>query len=201
MDVVAQMQDRLKGFFPDLLGLRLVSVADDLIVAEIDVRDDLCTVPGIMHGGAIMAFADTLGAVGTVMNLAPGYGTTTLESKTNFFAAGVAGTTVRGECRALHRGGRTMVWQTDVKGADGKLLAKVTQTQMVLEPRRTPTEQLAALFDGKSPADRKRLLAELERAGARVYEALARDETDPATRERLLEAARREVANAEVLEG
>jgi uncharacterized protein (TIGR00369 family) len=201
MDVVAQMQDRLKGFFPDLLGLRLVSVADDLIVAEIDVRDDLCTVPGIMHGGAIMAFADTLGAVGTVMNLAPGYGTTTLESKTNFFAAGAAGTTVRGECRALHRGGRTMVWQTDVKGADGKLLAKVTQTQMVLEPRRTPTEQLAALFDGKSPADRKRLLAELERAGARVYEALARDETDPATRERLLEAARREVANAEVLEG
>jgi hypothetical protein len=72
---------------------------------------------------------------------------------------------------------------------------------MVLEPRRTPTEQLAALFDGKSPADRKRLLAELERAGARVYEALARDETDPATRERLLEAARREIANAEVLEG
>jgi 1,4-dihydroxy-2-naphthoyl-CoA hydrolase len=198
---VAQMQSRLKGFFPDLMGLRLVSLAPDLVVAEITVRDDLCTVPGIMHGGAVMAFADTLGAVGTSMHLKPGQGTTTLESKTNFFAAGAAGTTIRAECRPLHIGGRTMVWQTDVLSADGKLIAKVTQTQMVLEPRKSPQEQLTAMFEGKGVDERKALLATLERGGAHVYEWLAAQEPDPARKELLLEGARREIANAELLEG
>lgn len=198
---VSQMQARLRGFFPDLIGLRLVSIAPDLVVAEITVRDELCTVPGIMHGGAVMAFADTLGAVGTSQHLKPGHGTTTLESKTNFFAAGVAGTTIRAECRPLHIGGRTMVWQTDVLSGEGKLIAKVTQTQMVLEPRRSAEEQLSALFEGKDVAERKALLAALERGGAQIYEWLAAQENDLVERERLLEGARREIANAELLEG
>jgi uncharacterized protein (TIGR00369 family) len=88
-----------------------------------------------MHGGAIMALADTLGGVATALNLQAGAGTTTIESKTNFFAAGRPGETVRAECTPLHRGRRTMVWQTRVTGPDGKLLALVTQTQLVLEQR------------------------------------------------------------------
>lgn len=129
------LQKRVQGLFPASLGVRFTEASEDLVRAELEVRDDLCTVPGIMHGGAIMAFADTLGAVGTVMNLPPGAGTTTIESKTNFFAAAPTGTVVTGECTPLHRGRRTMVWQTRVSLADGKLVALVTQTQMVLEPR------------------------------------------------------------------
>lgn len=83
---VAMLQKRVRGLFPEVLGIRFVEASVDLVRAELTVRDDLCTVPGIMHGGAIMAFADTLGAVGTVLNLPPGAGTTTIESKTNFFA-------------------------------------------------------------------------------------------------------------------
>lgn len=123
---------RLRGFFPDLLGVRLVHVTADLVVGELDVRPELCTVPGILHGGAIMAFADTLGAVATVANLPPDAGTTTIESKTNFFAPGREGSVIRGETVPLHKGRRTMTWQTRVTGPDGRLLALVTQTQMVL---------------------------------------------------------------------
>ena len=121
-----------RGLLPEHLGVRLVSVTPDLIVAEIDVTRNLCTAPGLMHGGAIMAFADTLGAVGTSTNLQPGAGTTTIESKTNFFRGGIEGTTLRGECRPMHRGRRTQVWQTTILNPEGKLVAQVTQTQMVL---------------------------------------------------------------------
>ncbi len=103
--------------------------------AQLKVRDELCTVPGVLHGGVIMALADTAGAAGTVLSLPPGAGTTTLESKTNFFAAATTGMTITAECVPLHRGRRTMVWQTRVLGPDGQLLAIVTQTQMVLERR------------------------------------------------------------------
>ena len=119
-------------------------------MAELTVRDDQCTVPGIMHGGAIMAFADTLGGAATALNLPAGAGTTTVESKTNFFAPARTGETIRGECVALHRGRRTMVWQTRVTGPDGRLLALVTQTQIVLEAAPEPAQQLASLFAGKS---------------------------------------------------
>lgn len=119
--------------FAQLLGIRYVSVERERVIAEMDVREDLCTTPAILHGGALMAFADTLGAVATFVNLPDGAGTTTLESKTNFFAAAPAGTTVTGECTPLHRGRRTMVWQTRITNAEGRLLAMVTQTQMVLE--------------------------------------------------------------------
>ena len=129
---ISELQERMRGLFPDLMGIRLVNVTPERVVAEIDVRDDLCTLPGRMHGGAMMAFADTLGAVGTVVNLRPGQGTTTIESKTNFLGPGKSGTTIRGECEALHRGRRTMVWQTRLLSGD-RTIAIVTQTQMVLE--------------------------------------------------------------------
>ena len=88
-----------------------------------------------LDAGQLMALADTLGAYATLVNLKDGQGTTTIESKTNFLAPAPVGTTVRAECAAIHRGRRTMVWQTRVTAADGRLLAIVTQTQMVLEAR------------------------------------------------------------------
>jgi 1,4-dihydroxy-2-naphthoyl-CoA hydrolase len=135
MNFAGALQERIKGMFPDLLGIRFVEATPDLIRAELTVRDDLCTVPGILHGGAIMAFADTLGAVATVLNLPAGAGTTTIESKTNFMAPGRAGTTVTAETTPLHKGKRTLVWQTRVMNAEGKLAAVITQTQMVLEAK------------------------------------------------------------------
>ena len=126
------LYERMRGLFPELLGMRLISVEPDLIVGELDVRRELCTAPGLLHGGAIMAFADTLGALATMISAPDGSGTTTIESKTNFFRGGREGGTVRGECRPLHRGRRTHVWQTTILDEDGKLAAQVTQTQMIL---------------------------------------------------------------------
>ena len=123
---------RMRGLLPDHLGIRLIHASPDLMVGEIDVTRELCTAPGLMHGGAIMAFADTLGALGTMANLDDQSGTTTIESKTNFFRGGVEGTTLRGECRPMHRGRRTQVWQTTILNPEAKLVAQVTQTQMVL---------------------------------------------------------------------
>jgi uncharacterized protein (TIGR00369 family) len=97
------------------------------------VRPDLCTAGGILHGGAYMAFADTLGAVGTVLNLGEDKTTTTTDSSTKFISGARVGTTVVGESIALHRGRTTMVWQTTVRNSEGKLCAVVTQTQLVLE--------------------------------------------------------------------
>ena len=199
-DLLTTLNDRAKNLFAATLGIRFVEAAPDRIVAEMDVTDAHCTVPGICHGGAIMGFADTLGGTATGVNLPPGAGTTTIESKTNFFAPGRVGETVRGECLALHRGKRTMVWQTRVTNKDGRLLALVTQTQIVLDPQRSEQEQLTALFAGKSLAEQKALLANLERAGAGLYRAFAQQERDATAKTALLEAARREEENAEVLE-
>lgn len=135
MTDIASLQQRLDPLFPGLMGVRLTEVSPERVVAELLVRPDLCTSGGIMHGGAYMAFADTLGAVGTVMNLAPGLGTTTTDSSTKFIAGATVGSTVRGESVALHRGRTTQVWQTSVFNAAGKLCAVVTQTQLVLQPR------------------------------------------------------------------
>jgi uncharacterized protein (TIGR00369 family) len=121
--------------FAKLLGITIVSVSPERVEATLEVRDDLCTRPPVLHGGALMAFADTLGAIATVANLRQGAGTTTIESKTNFFAAVAAGETARAECTPLHRGKTTMVWQTRITRADGRLAAVVTQTQLVLAPR------------------------------------------------------------------
>jgi 1,4-dihydroxy-2-naphthoyl-CoA hydrolase len=121
--------------FAEVLGIEFVEAGPDRIVAELTVREELCTRPAVMHGGAVMAFADTLGGIGTMLSLPEGAGTTTIESKTNFIAAAPVGTRVRAEAAPLHRGRRTMVWQTRISNAEGRLLALVTQTQLVLEPR------------------------------------------------------------------
>lgn len=108
-------------------------MAPERIVGELVVRPDLCTTGGVLHGGVYMAFADTLGAIGTVLNMPQGKRTTTTDSSTKFIAAARLNTTVVGECVALHRGRTTMVWQTAVKSAEGRLCAVVTQTQLILE--------------------------------------------------------------------
>jgi 1,4-dihydroxy-2-naphthoyl-CoA hydrolase len=118
--------------FAELLGIKFISASPEKIIAEMTVREELCTVPAVLHGGAVMAFADTLGAMGTIANLSKGAGTTTIESKTNFVAPAPFGTRVIGETTPVHRGRRTMVWQTRVSTAEGRLVALVTQTQLVL---------------------------------------------------------------------
>ena len=122
--------------FSNLMGVEVLERARDRVRGRMTVRDDLCTAGGILHGGAFMAFADTLGAIAASMNLAPGSGTTTLESKTNFLRGAPVGSTIEAETTPLHVGRRSSVWQTRITNAEGKLLALVTQTQMVLLPAR-----------------------------------------------------------------
>ena len=128
----ASIQEMLGPLFPGLMGMQLTEVSQERIVGTLKVRPDLCTVGNTVHGGALMAFADTLGAVGTFINLPEGKRTTTVESSTKFIGAARMGSTITGECTAFHRGKTTMVWQTVIKAEDGKLCAVVTQTQVVL---------------------------------------------------------------------
>ena len=130
---VEAVQQILDPIFPGLMGVRLLTLEPERVVAELVVRPDLCTAGGILHGGAYMAFADTLGAIGGVMTLPPGAGTTTLESETNFFRGAPVGSTIEGEATPLHVGRRSSVWQTRVTNGEGKLLALVIQTQMTLQ--------------------------------------------------------------------
>ena len=130
--------DRLRQIplpFAKLLGIEFLSASPECVSAAMLVRPDLCTVNSMIHGGAIMAFADTLGAAGTVLNLPAGAGTTTIESKTKFLAGAPVGAKLLGEATPVHRGRRTMVWQTRLTLEDGRAVALVTQTQMVLEPK------------------------------------------------------------------
>ncbi len=131
MDLLQQLKERPLPF-ATLLGIELVSAEPDKVVAHMLVRPELCTRPDVVHGGAVMAFADTLGAIGTIANLKEGAGTTTIESKTNFIGAGPLGNRLVGETTPVHRGRRTQVWQTRITTAEGKLVAVVTQTQLVL---------------------------------------------------------------------
>ena len=128
----AAIQERMKGLFPSLLGIELTLAEPERVLATLAVRQELCTVGNSLHGGAIMAFADTLGAVGTIMNLPAGHRTTTIESKTNFIGGAPLGSRVTGESTPLHRGRTTQVWQTRITSEAGKLVAIVTQTQMVI---------------------------------------------------------------------
>ena len=128
---LAAMSAALEGTLAQLLGIEFVEASEERVVARLAIRDDLRTVGGSLHGGTLMAFADTVGAAATAMNLPEGASTTTLESKTNFFAAGRSGV-VRAESVPLHRGKRTMVWQTRVTDESGRLLSLTIQTQMVL---------------------------------------------------------------------
>jgi 1,4-dihydroxy-2-naphthoyl-CoA hydrolase len=131
---IQSLQQVIDSLFPGVMGVRLIEVEPDRVVAELAVRPDLCTAGGILHGGAYMAFADTLGAVGTFVNLPDGKRTTTTDSSTKFIAGAPVGTTVIGECVALHRGRTTQVWQTSIRSQEGRLCAVVTQTQLVLDP-------------------------------------------------------------------
>jgi uncharacterized protein (TIGR00369 family) len=135
MNLATQIQERLKGILPELLGIQLLEVTPDRVLAQLTVRPDLCTTGKVLHGGAIMAFADTLGAIGTVVNMPQGHGTATIESKTNFIGGAAEGSVVTGECTPVHKGRTTQVWQTRVTNAEGKLVALVTQTQFVMPPR------------------------------------------------------------------
>ncbi|HTO40402.1 MAG TPA: PaaI family thioesterase [Rhizomicrobium sp.] len=119
--------------FPRLMGVEILEAGKDRVRGRLLVRPDLCTAGNILHGGAVMAFADALGATGAFLNLPEGAaGTTTIESKTNFIGAAKEGSTIEGESLPIHIGRRSSVWQTRLTRSDGKLVAVVTQTQMVL---------------------------------------------------------------------
>src|SRR5882672_5784030 len=123
----------MKMPFAELKGVTFTEAGMDRVVAKMLVRPDLCTLRNTIHGGAIMAFADSVGAAATVINLpADAKGTTTIESKTNFIGGAKEGSTVIATATPVHRGRRTQVWQTRLETEDGKLVAVVTQTQMVL---------------------------------------------------------------------
>jgi uncharacterized protein (TIGR00369 family) len=124
--------------FAALLGLELITVTPDRVEAVLKVREELCTRPPVLHGGAVMALADTLGAIATLANVSEGATTTTIESKTNFFAAIPIGDTARAECTPLHRGRTTMVWQTRITRSDGRVAALVIQTQLVMPASLSP---------------------------------------------------------------
>lgn len=115
------------------MGVIFTEAEPDRVVATMSVREDLCTLGHAIHGGAVMALADAVGAAATVINLPDGArGTTTIESKTNFVGRAMAGATVRAVATPVHRGRQTQVWQTRIETGDGRLMAVVTQTQLVL---------------------------------------------------------------------
>ena len=125
------INERLAGTMAGFLGIKIVEASLDRIVAELEIRPEIQNGSGIAHGGTLMAFADTAGAVATVVNLPPGAKTTTIESKTNFLAGGRAGI-IRATATPLHKGRRTMVWQTNITDENGRLLSVTTQTQLVI---------------------------------------------------------------------
>ena len=131
MDLLTRLKAQPLPFAAHL-GIDLRSAEPERIVGEMTVRPEFCTRPAVLHGGAVMAFADTLGALATIANLQDGASTTTIESKTNFVRAAAIGSRIVGETTPLHRGGRTMVWQTRVTTTEGKLVAIVMQTQLLL---------------------------------------------------------------------
>jgi uncharacterized protein (TIGR00369 family) len=129
----ADLNARMSGTLATTLGLVVVEAAPERVVGEFTVKPELTTLGGTVHGGTLMAVADTVGAMGAVLNLPEGAGTTTLESKTNFFAGCKAGK-IRAVCDRLHAGRRTSVWQTRLYDESGRLLTQTIQTQMVLLP-------------------------------------------------------------------
>jgi uncharacterized protein (TIGR00369 family) len=122
--------------FSDFLGIKVTHVSPERVEAEIVARPELDNSAGLLHGGVIMSLADNLGGAATMANLPEGAQTTTIESKTNFFAGIPLGDTAHAECTPLHRGRTTMVWQTRITRNDGRLCAMVTQTQLVLLPKK-----------------------------------------------------------------
>jgi uncharacterized protein (TIGR00369 family) len=129
---VEQIQALLDGMYPGHLGVRLLEAGPTRVVTELVARPELGTTGEILHGGVCMGFADTLGAVGTFLNLRPGQRTTT-DSGTNFMGAARIHDRVRGESIPLHHGRTTMVWHTEIRKGDGKLCVVVTQTQLIMD--------------------------------------------------------------------
>jgi uncharacterized protein (TIGR00369 family) len=134
VNLAASMQERVKGLLPDLMGIEFTNVTPDKVIAKLMVRKDLCTIGDNLHGGAIMAFADTLGAVAAILNMPQGARTTTIESKTNFIGGAPLGALISGESVPVHKGRTTVVCQTTIRSEAGKLVALVTQTQLVIAP-------------------------------------------------------------------
>ena len=132
MSLAESIQERVKGLLPDLMGIKFTDVTPEKVVAQLEVRKDLCTIGENLHGGAIMAFADTLGATAAILNMPEGSRTTTIESKTNFIGGAPVGTRVVGESVPVHKGRTTVVCQTTIRSEAGKLVALVTQTQLVI---------------------------------------------------------------------
>jgi len=132
MALADELQERTKRKFPELLGITFLEASQDGIKAELDAREEITTVAGIVHGGALMGFADTLGAVSTILNMPADCRTTTIESKTNFFRAARTDGKVIGTCTPLHKGRTTQVWQTRITDENDKLCALITQTQIVI---------------------------------------------------------------------
>jgi uncharacterized protein (TIGR00369 family) len=120
--------------FTETLGVEAIASTPDEVVATLGWRPELCTTAGVLHGGVLMSLADSTGAVCAFLNLPPGAaGTSTIESKTNFFGAVTEGFVVS-RSRPLHAGGTTIVVETELRVGD-RLVGKVTQTQAVLRPR------------------------------------------------------------------
>jgi uncharacterized protein (TIGR00369 family) len=132
MALADDLQNRITGKFPELLGVTFLEASQDCVKAELNARDELTTVAGIVHGGALMGFADTLGAVATILNMPSDSRTTTIESKTNFFRAAKTNGKVIGTCTPLHKGRTTQVWQTRITNENDKLCAQIIQTQIVI---------------------------------------------------------------------
>ena len=125
--------------FAKLMQVKVLLRSGERSEAEIVVRDELCNRRGVMHGGAIMGWADTMGGMTTTAALADNQRTATIESKTNFFAPIPKGDTARAVCTPIHSGRTTIVLQTNITRGDGKLAATVTQTQIVLPAKERPT--------------------------------------------------------------
>jgi uncharacterized protein (TIGR00369 family) len=136
---VAAVSPVMKGGMPRALGIRIVSLTRKKVLGEMPIKPMHINNSGSVNGGAIMSFADVMGAAGAVANRPPGYRGGTIESKTNFFAAG-RGPALSAVSIPLHIGRTTSVWQTTIKNPDGRVVAIVTQTQIMIphEPERTP---------------------------------------------------------------
>jgi 1,4-dihydroxy-2-naphthoyl-CoA hydrolase len=132
LNLARSMQEQIKGLLPDLIGIEFTDATPDKVIARLSVRKELCTTGDNLHGGAIMAFADTLGAAAAILNMPRDARTTTIESKTNFIRGAPIGTRVIGESVPVHKGRTTVVCQTTIRSEAGKLVALVTQTQLVI---------------------------------------------------------------------
>jgi len=132
MEVVEQIGAWLASGFPGHVGIRLTEAREDEVRGELTVAEHHCNGVGVLHGGAIMALADTLGAVGAVLNLPAGASTSTVESKTNFLRPAKVGDCIYAASRLVNKGRTLMLWQTEVRDSRQQLLALVSQSQIIL---------------------------------------------------------------------